>query len=477
MTHDLTQAPATKLLKLYRKGTVSPVEVMQAVLARIEEVDPKLNSFVLVDAERALADARESEKRWKKDEPRGLLDGVPASVKDLLLTKGWPTRKGSKTVDPAGPWNDDAPAVARLRENGAVLFGKTTTPEFGHKGTTQSLLTGVTRNPWNPALTPGGSSGGAASAVASGMGPLALGTDGGGSVRIPASFTGIFGHKPTFGRVPAWPLSPFGTVANVGPMTRTVADGALLFQAITGPDSRDWYALPPDGMNYPKACRQGVKGMKIGLCNDFGMAHTLTGHDADPAIGEAVMTAADVLKAAGATVKKTNLKWPRDPVSIFRTIWTMGSSRLAKEIGKGMEQVDPVFRRFAQAGDTRMLAHFHEAQTRREENWAYLTAIFDEGLDALLGPTMPVVAFKAENTCPTGWEDNPFTWIPFTPPFNLTRHPAASVNGGFSDGLPVGVQIVGPMYQDANVFRCAQVIEKGLGTAGTIPDLEKSNTA
>ncbi|MCS6855984.1 MAG: amidase family protein, partial [Elioraea sp.] len=208
--------------------------------------DPVLNAFCLVAWRTALAAARESERRWMKGEPQGLLDGVPVSIKDLVLTRGWPTLRGSKTIDPKGPWKDDAPCVARLREHGAVLIGKTTTPEFGWKGVTDSPLTGVTRNPWDPRLTPGGSSGGAAAALAAGMGPLAIGTDGGGSIRIPCAFTGVFGLKPSFGRVPAWPLSPMGTVAHVGPMTRSVADAALMMNVIALPDTRDWHALPWD---------------------------------------------------------------------------------------------------------------------------------------------------------------------------------------------------------------------------------------
>ena len=218
--NDPCALSATELVDLYRKKELSPVEVATATQKRIEKLNPVLNAFNLVSPEIA-AGAKASEARWMRGEPKGLLDGVPVSIKDIILTKGWPTLRGSKTVDPKGPWNDDAPVVARLREHGAVLLGKTTTPEFGWKGVTDSPLTGITRNPWNPAKTPGGSSGGAAAAVASGMGPLALGTDGGGSIRIPCSFTGLFGIKPSFGRVPAWPLSPFGTVAHVGPMTRT----------------------------------------------------------------------------------------------------------------------------------------------------------------------------------------------------------------------------------------------------------------
>ncbi|MCH8926013.1 MAG: hypothetical protein IH924_07745, partial [Proteobacteria bacterium] len=216
MTDDIARLSAGELIAGYRDGSLSPVEATRAALARIEKHDPALNAFRLVDAESALEEARKSEERWRIKAPRGRVDGVPTSIKDLLLTKGWSTPRGSKTVDQDQPWEEDAPCVARLREHGAVLLGKTTTPEFGWKGLTDSPLTGITRNPWNPERTPGGSSGGAAVAVATGMGALAIGTDGGGSIRIPAGFTGVFGFKASGGQVPAYPPSPFGTLAHVG---------------------------------------------------------------------------------------------------------------------------------------------------------------------------------------------------------------------------------------------------------------------
>src|SRR5437868_9971111 len=260
MAADLCSLSATQLLDAYRKHELSPVEVTRAVLERIERLNPVLNAFNLL-SEHALDDAKVSESHWLAGQPKGLLDGVPVSIKDIILTQGWPTLRGSKTVDPKGPWNDDAPATARLREHGAVLIGKTTTPELGWKGVTDSALTGITRNPWNPKKTPGGSSGGAAAALASGMAPLALGTDGGGSIRIPCSFTGLFGLKPSFGRVPAWPLSPFGTVAHLGPMTRTVGDAALLLNVISQPDARDWLALPAESHDYWIGLDDGVNDL------------------------------------------------------------------------------------------------------------------------------------------------------------------------------------------------------------------------
>jgi aspartyl-tRNA(Asn)/glutamyl-tRNA(Gln) amidotransferase subunit A len=240
---DVTRLSATELLALYRRRELSPVEATRAVLARIDTQNALTNAYCLVRDADALASAKQSEQRWHAGEPAGLLDGVPVSVKDLLLTSGWPTLRGSLTIDKPGPWTVDAPAVARVREHGAVLLGKTATPEFGWKGVTDSPLTGVTRNPWDPGRTAGGSSGGAAAAVASGMGPLALGTDGGGSIRIPASFCGIVGLKPTHGRVPVYPPSTFGTLSHVGPMARTVADAALLLDALGSPDFRDPLAL------------------------------------------------------------------------------------------------------------------------------------------------------------------------------------------------------------------------------------------
>src|SRR6185436_18692727 len=260
---ELWALSATELVEGFRKKTLSPVEVTKAVLARVEKLNQALNAFRLVAAEEALQQAKASEARWTAGQPQGLLDGVPVSIKDIILTKGWPTLRGSKTIDPKGPWNDDAPVTARLREHGAVLLGKTTTPEFGWKGVTDSALTGITRNPWNPDKTPGGSSGGAAVAAACGMGPLALGTDGGGSIRIPSSFSGLFGLKPSFGRVPAWPLSPFGTVAHVGPMSRDVADAALMLNVLALPDARDWHALPFDARDYRTGLEHGVRDLRI----------------------------------------------------------------------------------------------------------------------------------------------------------------------------------------------------------------------
>ncbi|NBO89506.1 MAG: amidase, partial [Betaproteobacteria bacterium] len=301
-TTDLTQCTAHELLALYRSGQASPVDATQAVLARAHRLNPRLNAFCLIDDEAALTHARASEARWQahrqQGAPIGALDGVPTSIKDLVLTRGWPTLRGSRTIDPAQPWDVDAPATARLREAGAVLLGKTTTPEFGCKGETNSPATGITRNPWNTDHTPGGSSGGTAAAVAAGLGPLSVGTDGAGSVRIPAAFCGNVGLKPSFGRVPAYPLSPFGTVAHLGPHTMSVRDAALMMNVLKQPDARDWTSLPADGVDYTVGLEDGVRGLRIAYSPTLGYAKNV-----HPEIAAAVHDAVRVLESLGAHVE------------------------------------------------------------------------------------------------------------------------------------------------------------------------------
>src|SRR5712692_2185298 len=271
MADDIAFPPATRLLGLYRAKELSPVDVISETVRRLERYEGVLNAFVLYDPESALAAARASEARWQRGEPQGLLDGIPVAIKDTQLTRGWPRLVGSKTIDPNQQWTEDAPSTARLRAAGAVFFGKTTTPEFGWKGATDSPLTGITRNPWDLERTPGGSSGGSAVSLLAGICPLAVGTDAGGSIRIPASFCGIFGLKPTFGRVAVYPASAFGDVAHVGPMTRTVDDAALMLDAMKGPDSRDWFSLPDDGISYRDGVRRGsLKGRRIALSPNLG---------------------------------------------------------------------------------------------------------------------------------------------------------------------------------------------------------------
>ena len=344
MTDDLTQRTAHELLAMYADRSVSPVEVTQAVLDRIDAVDPRINAFCLVAVDEALAAASASEIRWQRGEPIGPLDGVPTSIKDLILTKGWPTRRGSHTVDPDQPWEVDAPVTARLRDAGAVLIGKTTTPEFGCKGETNSDLTGITRNPWDPTKTPGGSSGGTAAAVAAGLGPLGVGTDGAGSVRIPAAFCGNVGFKPSFGRVPAYPLSPFGTVAHIGPHTMSVTDAALMMNVVKQPDARDWTSLPPDDADYLSGLDDGVAGLRVAYSAALGYA------DVHPEVAAAVATAVEELAGAGAIVQAVDPGFD-DPIEITTGLWFTGAWTLWNTLTPAQQAItDPDFAAEAELG-------------------------------------------------------------------------------------------------------------------------------
>jgi aspartyl-tRNA(Asn)/glutamyl-tRNA(Gln) amidotransferase subunit A len=453
MSSDLLKLSAVELVQAYRTKRLSPVEVTRAVLQRIDALNPVLNAFCFI-APDALATAGQSEARWMSGEPKGPLDGVPVSIKDILLTRGWPTLRGSKTVDPAGPWIDDAPAVARLRESGAVLLGKNTTPEFGWKGVTDSPLTGITRNPWNPAKTPGGSSGGGAAAVAAGMGPLTLGTDGGGSIRIPCAFTGLFGLKPSFGRVPAWPLSPFGTVAHIGPMARTVHDAALLLTVVSQPDARDWFALPADGRDYCEGLDEGVRGWRVAYSADLGYAKV------DGEVAALVKHAAMRFVDLGAYVEEAN------PVlagaeEIFRHHWYSGAAYLLRNFTPQQKDLmDPGLVEVAAQGAQIGMLELLDAVQKRGALGTQMNQ-FHEQYDLLLTPSLPLPAFDAGREVADVMKEKRWTeWTPFSYPFNLTQQPAASIPCGLtSAGLPVGLQIVGPRYNDARVLRAARAFE------------------
>jgi aspartyl-tRNA(Asn)/glutamyl-tRNA(Gln) amidotransferase subunit A len=451
---DVLAHSAGELIAAYRERRLSPVEVVDAALERIARDDPVLDAFCLVDGEGARAEARRSEARWGRGTSAGTLDGVPVGVKDVFPTRGWPTLRGSRAIDPGGPWEDDAPAVAALRRHGAVLVGKTTTPEFGWKGVTDSPLEGVTRNPWDPGRTAGGSSGGSSAALAAGMVPLALGTDGGGSIRIPASFCGLPGIKPTYGRVPAWPASPFGTVAHSGPMARTVSDLALMLDVLAEPDPRDWTALPPPARSFLDGLEDGVRGLRVAFSPDLG--HVTV----DPEVAGAVARAAEALAALGAEVEQADPGFS-DPRDIFETLWSAGAGKLVADLGDPPADVfDPGFADLAARGRSHSLADYLAAVSRRDELGIGMSR-FHCDWDLLVTPTLPIPAFAAGREVPEGWPRPGWpSWTPFTYPFNLTQQPAASVPCGFTaDGLPVGLQIVGPRYGDALVLRAARAYE------------------
>jgi aspartyl-tRNA(Asn)/glutamyl-tRNA(Gln) amidotransferase subunit A len=445
---------AAELQAAYRSGELSPVEVTETALERIERRDGELNAFCLVDGERALADARASEERWLRGAPAGALDGVPVAVKDVFVTRGWPTLRGSRAIDPAGPWDNDAPAVTALRRHGAVLPGKTTTPEIGWKGVTDSPLEGVTRNPWDKERTSGGSSGGSAAALSAGMVPLALGTDGGGSIRIPCGFCGLAGIKPTYGRVPAWPASPYGTVAHCGPMARSVTDVALLLDVMAEPDARDWEALPPPQGSFLDDLEGGVDGLRVAFSPDLGHVRV------DPAVAELVARAAAAFADLGAHVEQVDPGF-EDPRAAFDVLWSAGAARAVADLGDPPAEVlDPGFAEIAAAGRSHTVLDYLAALQARDAVAIRMSA-FHERWDLLLTPTLPLPAFAAGREVPEGSADPRWpSWTPFTYPFNLTQQPAASVPCGFTpDGLPVGLQIVGSRHADALVLRAGRAYE------------------
>lgn len=452
---QLNWLTAAETAKGYAKGKFTPSDVAKSCLALIAAKEPALNAMSFLDEPTTLAMAKAASARWKRGKPLGPLDGVPVLIKDLLLTKGWPTRRGSKITDPKGPWEHDAPSVARLREAGTVFLGLTTTPEFGWKGVTDSPLTGITRNPWNTALTPGGSSGGSSAALAAGYGPLALGTDGGGSIRIPAGFTATFGLKPSFGRVPAWPLSPFGTVAHVGPMTRTVRDAALMMDAITKPDVRDWQSLSYDGGGYTKGLGASLKGMRIAYSPDLGYVNV------DPEIAACVRQAVKVLKSLGAKVTEVNPGFA-DPADCFKTIWWSGAHYLLGQLPPEKKALlDPALADVVEQGALITPRELFDANKKRGELGAMMRG-FMENYDALVTPTLPVVPFGAGLLQPAD-PDNAGKWVnwtPFTYPFNLTQQPAASTPCGFTTaGLPAGLHVIGKMFDDRTVLKICAAFE------------------
>ncbi|HEY6864145.1 MAG TPA: amidase [Burkholderiales bacterium] len=452
---DPCELGAAALVERYRDGSLSPVEATRAILRRIERLNPVLNAFCLVDAKSALAAAAASEARWRSNEPLGALDGVPVSVKDVILARGWPTRRGSKTVDPKGPWKDDAPAVARLREAGAVLLGKTTTPEFGWKGVTDSPLTGITRNPWDPKKTPGGSSGGAAAAVASGMGALALGTDGGGSIRIPSAFTGVFGIKPTHGRVPFWPPSPTGTVAHMGPIARSVTDAARMLAVLALPDARDWAASPRERRDWLATLEDGVRGLRIAYSADLGYARV------DAEIARIARAAVRTFERLDAIVEERDPGFD-DPHDLFTRHWFPGAAWIVRSAPPGKRRLmDKGLLAVAKLGERYSAVDYVDAAVQRAALGARMGA-FHERYDLLVTPTMPIAAFDAGREVPPKWKTKRWTdWTPFTFPFNLTQQPAASIPcGRTAAGLPVALQIVGARHADALVLRAARAFER-----------------
>lgn len=450
---ELGFLPAIDLIELYRDKSLSPVEVARSTLERIGQLNGSLNAFSFVPPEDTIAQARASEERWLRGEPLGLLDGVPSTVKDLWMVRGWPTRKGSRAVsDELSP--EDAPAVARMRENGAVIVGKTATSEFGWKGVTDSPLHGVSRNPWNLDKTCGGSSGGAAVAAACGMGTLNLGSDGAGSIRIPAAFCGVFGFKPTWGRVAAYPFGNLPMLSHSGPITRNVSDARLMFEVIAQPDPRDWLSLPVLERDRRSKRNAGLVGLRIAYSRDLGY---ITDIEEDVLI--LTDKAVRHFEELGVTIEIVDIKFPNIQ-SDFELIYSTGLAAMLDGIVPERRcNIDAGLLEFAEAGRRSSGTDVLNAWANRDAFGRYMNA-FHQQFDILLTPQLPITAFETGIPSPKVSDAFPLAWTPFTFPFNFTGQPAAAVPCGFSEnGLPVALQLVGPRYCDTLVLQVAEAFE------------------
>lgn len=451
MTTLLHNFTAVQLSDAYRAKDLSPVEVTRAILARIESCEPQLNAMYITDADGALAQAAASEKRWHESRPLSPLDGVPITIKDLIATKGDPVPVGTAAAD-FTPAVADHPPVARVKEAGCVILGKTTMPDFGMLASGVSSLHGTTRNPWNTERNTSGSSSGAGAAIAAGYGPLALGTDIGGSVRLPAAYNGIFGLKPSLGRIPIYP--PYlGRVT--GPMTRTVVDAATLMNVLTKPDARDFMALPYDSRDWAAALDGKVRDTKLGLLMEIGAGTT-----PQPAVRSAIEAAAQAFEDAGATV---------EPVAPFVTAEMLDGldlffqSRLFADVEKlpqeRQSKVMPFILEWCRRAEGRSavdaLRALGQIMLMREKAVAAI-----QGFDFVISPTSPITAYAADEPAPGSDPTRPFDHIVFTAPFNMSEQPAASICAGHDeDGLPIGLQIVGHRFDDAGVLKLAHAYE------------------
>jgi aspartyl-tRNA(Asn)/glutamyl-tRNA(Gln) amidotransferase subunit A len=465
---NLAWMPATEMASLIRQKRLSPVEVMTAVLARIERHNPTVNAFVYQAPEAAMAAARAAEAAVASGAPLGKLHGVPITIKDLVRTKDMPMQSGSQINKGQQPL-EDAPVVQRLKAAGAIVLGKTTTPEFGWKGVSQSPLTGITHNPWKHGYNAGASSAGAAAAAASGFGPLHQGGDGAGSIRMPAHFCGVFGLKPTYGRVPYYPVANGDYSAHLGPITRSVADAALMLQVMAGPHPLDHTSceMPPD--DYPAKLGAGIAGKRIAFSPDLGHARV------DPEIASLVRTAVGRLQELGARVEQVTPAWAKDGPEIIRCMWSAHVSGLADRLPEWESRMDPGLVACVKDG---MKVRMSDYQLMRDRKYAYNAAQnrWFGDWDFLVTPAVSVAAFPADRLQPAHWPQHPWDWImwaEFSYPFNFSGNPAASIPCGFTaDGLPVGLQIVGRRFDDLGVLQAAAAFEAAAPWADKRPPLD-----
>jgi aspartyl-tRNA(Asn)/glutamyl-tRNA(Gln) amidotransferase subunit A len=452
---QLSELTAIDALALFRRGELSPVELTRDCLERIDTLNPKINAFVHIAHDGAMKAARDAEARWMKGTPCGPLDGIPTTLKDLTLSRGMPTRYGSATTSPDGGSDVDAPVAASLRKAGAVFLGKTASPEYGWKGVTDNPLHGVTRNPWNTALTSGGSSGGAGAAAALNLGMLHQGSDAGGSIRIPCSFTGTFGLKPTFGWIPQWPTSAMSTLSHLGPMTRTASDSLLMLESMAQPDSRDGLLGDPGSLRMDTRAPVSLQGWKIAYSPTLGYVEVA------PDIRKRVDNAVAQLSRLGAEVIEIDPGFSC-PLETFNTLWFAGATQVVEKMTDSQrDQMDPGLLDIAARGSNISLSQYLAARRERTALCAHMQS-FHEQWDLLITPTLPISPFTAgHNVPPEGKYHDWMEWTPFSYPFNLTQQPAASLPCGLDDqGLPVGLHIVGGKFQDMKVMHAARLLER-----------------
>ena len=455
MNEDSCELNAHELHQRYQAGSTSPLEVMDAVLARVEHLNPVVNAFSEI-AENAREMARASEERWRRKSPLSALDGVPVSIKDNVAVRGLATRYGSLATSEA-PALSDSPCVARLRGAGALCFAKTTLPDFAHKIVTDSPLTGLTRNPWDLQHTPGGSSGGAAAAVALGMGAVGIGTDGGGSIRIPAAFTGTFGFKPSFGRVPHAPRGAFALFSHVGPITRCVADAARLLTVLSRPDSRDWYALPFEANDYELGleCKLTPGGVRVACSATLGLPIEI-----QTEVRNAVDHVSHILAKLGAQVQLEDPPGIARCNAIHTSLWSACCRQLTEDLDDGGATLDPSLQALASSGAQISRHALLSALIERGDLGAAMNAFFAR-YDLLICPVYARAAVPLSELSAT---EPPFPH--FTAWCNQLGLPAASLYAGTTpEGLPIGVQIVGGPHADALVLWASHLLEAVIGRA------------
>jgi aspartyl-tRNA(Asn)/glutamyl-tRNA(Gln) amidotransferase subunit A len=460
--HDLS---AVGLLAGFRAKQFSPTEALDEVLAHVAVWEPQLKALYAFDPDSARADAKASTERWQKGAPIGALDGVPATIKENIATKGVPVPLGTAatTLTPA---TADAPPAARLREAGAVIFSKTTMPDYGMLSSGASSFHPLTRNPWDLTQNPGGSSAGAGAAAAAGYGPLHIGTDIGGSVRLPACWCGLATLKPSFGRIP---VDPFYVGRVAGPMTRTVDDTALMMSVLSLPDSRDGMNLPPETIDWTHLDGFSVKSLRIGLTLDLDFGLPL-----DKEVREVALAAARAFEAAGAEIVEVPWVMGGEHLIGLDAFWRARSwDDISKLPAETQKQILPFIYQWAEAGSKLsgldVVRGFNCTMAIRTA-----TAKLFADVDYVISPVAPIVSYSAELPSPTNDAQRPLEHIGYTVPWNMAENPAASVNGGYSaKGFPIGVQIAGRRFDDLGVLKMAKLFESLRGPQLPWPKLAK----